>query len=282
MEELVKFLEKVGVDNQVIAQLKDPEEGLNVDELADEFKQKQREVYANDPDVIKELAAQAKGKERGSVERKIKKVFNITTEEWAENELDKDYEKALMFGFEKIKKEGNKSAQEIQLELQDANKKLKWFEDEKIPEIHSEWQRKIDKTDIERHYRKLIGESGDLIVSDDVASTVLEKRINERNFLIELNEDRTGIVIKTKDGLIPQDEGKTRNLTNLEIVKGILENERLVKQSKAIDEPPKTQHITKTIEPGPEGETPGMRAARENLEALKKMERRQGSLLGGK
>ena len=49
---IVQFLEKVGVDNQVIAQLKDPEEGLNVDELANEFKEKQREVYANNPDAV--------------------------------------------------------------------------------------------------------------------------------------------------------------------------------------------------------------------------------------
>jgi len=53
MEELVtKFLENVGVDNATIALLKDPEEELKVEDLADEFKSKQREVYANDPEVI--------------------------------------------------------------------------------------------------------------------------------------------------------------------------------------------------------------------------------------
>ena len=274
MEELVKFLEKVGVDNQVIAQLKDPEEGLNVDELTDEFKQKQREVYANDPDVIKELAAQAKGKERGSVERKIKKIFNISTEEWQEHELDKDYEKSLLFGYEKIKKEGNKSAQEIQADLQEANKKLKWFEEEKIPEIEKNWQTRIDRNDIERHFRKLIVDSGELIVSHDVASTVIDKRLNEKGFIAELTDDRGGIVIKTRDGLIPQDEGKTRNLTNMEIVKGILGSEKLVKESHATEPKPPTPKFTSEPVPGQKAdELPGMAAARANLEEVKRVER---------
>jgi len=176
MEELIRFLEEIGVDNKVIANLKEPEEGLNVEELAKEFRESQHEVYANDPDVIKNLEIRATGKARGSVEREIKRVFDISTGEWEENDFgnEKDYKKILQFGIEKIKKQGSKSVQEIQAELQEANKKIKWFDEERIPEINKEWQSKTDKNDIERHFRKLIGDSGDLIVSSDVASTVTE------------------------------------------------------------------------------------------------------------
>ena len=90
MEELVKFLEKVGVDNQIIAQLKDPEEGLNVDELAEEFKTSQKEVYANNPDVVKELEKAAAGKARSSCEREIKRVFDISVEEWSEHNFSEE------------------------------------------------------------------------------------------------------------------------------------------------------------------------------------------------
>ena len=102
-EELItKFLDEIGIKNETIAILKDPPDGLDIKPLADEFKTDGRAVYANDPEVIKTLESSAKGKARGSVERKIKKVFNITPEEWGENELEGDYEKALTFGLSLI------------------------------------------------------------------------------------------------------------------------------------------------------------------------------------
>lgn len=276
MEEIIKFLEKVGVDNQVIAQLKEPEEGLNVDELADEFKGKQREVYANDPDVVKDLEVKATGKARGSVEREIKRQFDITVDEWEQNNFgeEKDFKKVLKFGIEKIQKQAGKTAQEIQTELQEANAKIKYFEEEKIPEINKDWQGKIDRTDIERHFRKLIGDCGDLIVSHDVASTVLEKRLAEKGLKPELTEDRNGIIIKTKDGLMPQDEKKTRNLTNSEVVKGILSGEKLIKESHADDTPPPRPVFSPQPTIGQKAdELPGMAKARENLAKVEKLER---------
>jgi len=275
MEELIRFLEEIGVDNKVIANLKEPEEGLNVEELAKEFRESQHEVYANDPDVIKNLEIRATGKARGSVEREIKRVFDISTGEWEENDFgnEKDYKKILQFGIEKIKKQGSKSVQEIQAELQEANKKIKWFDEERIPEINKEWQSKTDKNDIERHFRKLIGDSGDLIVSSDVASTVIEKKLNEKGFVPTLNEDRNGVIIKTRDGLIPQDEGKTRNLSNMEIVKGILSGEKLLVQSHATDTPPPPPRPIPGPAPGAKaGELPGLAAAKANLEEVKKVQ----------
>jgi len=275
MEELIRFLEEIGVDNKVIANLKEPEEGLNVEELAKEFRESQHEVYANDPDVIKNLEIRATGKARGSVEREIKRVFDISTGEWEENDFgnEKDYKKILQFGIEKIKKQGSKSVQEIQAELQEANKKIKWFDEERIPEINKEWQSKTDKNDIERHFRKLIGDSGVLIVSSDVASTVIEKKLNEKGFVPTLNEDRNGVIIKTRDGLIPQDEGKTRNLSNMEIVKGILSGEKLVKESHAQDTPPPPPRPILGPAPGAKaGELPGLAAAKANLEEVKKVQ----------
>jgi len=277
-EELTtKFLEGIGTTNEDIALLKDPpDDGVDIETMANKFKQKQREVYANDPDVIKDLEVKATGKARGSVEREIKRVFDISTGEWEENDFgnEKDYKKVLQFGIEKVKKQGNKSVQEIQSELQEANKKIKWYDEERIPEINKEWQSKTDRNDIERHFRKLIGEGGDLIVSGDVASTVIEKRLNEKGFVTELNEDRNEIVIKTRDGLIPQDEAKTRNLSNMEIVKGILSGEKLIKESHAQETPPPQPRFTPEPAPGAKaGELPGMAAARANLEEVKQVER---------
>lgn len=243
MEELVKFLENVGVDNATIALLKDPEEGLKVEDLAEEFKSKQRDVYANDPDVIKELAAKAKGKERGSVERKIKKVFNISPDEWGENELEGDYEKALTFGFDKQKKTGSQSAQEITAELQDANKTIKWYKEDEIPRIEKESSAKVDRNEANRHLRKVIVDSGELIVSESATMAVVKEELTKKGYITGLNEGKTDLTIKTADGLSPQDEGKTRNLSNVEVVKGILESEDLIKQSNADPDPNKKKPI---------------------------------------
>ena len=282
MEELVsKFLENVGVSNETIALLKDPEEDLKVEDLSNEFKSAQREVYANDPEVIKELASKAKGKERGSVERKIKKVFNITPEEWGENELEGDYEKALTFSFDKQKTAGSKSAGEIQAELQDANTKLKWYKDDEIPRIEKESSEKVDKNEANRHLRKLIADSGELIVSESATIAVVKEELTKKGYTAGLNEGKTDLTIKTQDGLSPQDEGKTRNLTNTEVVKGILESEKLIKQSNADPDPALKKRTLIPSEPV-KSILPGMKAAEANLKELEKMERGGGSLLGGK
>ena len=250
-EELItKFLDGIGTKNETVAILKEPPEGLDIEPLVAEFKQNGKEVFENDPDVIQKLASKAKGKERGSVERKIKKVFNITPEEWGENELEGDYEKALTFSFDKQKTAGSKSAGEIQAELQDANTKLKWYKDDEIPRIEKESSEKVDKNEANRHLRKLIADSGELIVSESATIAVVKEELTKKGYTAGLNEGKTDLTIKTQDGLSPQDEGKTRNLTNTEVVKGILESEKLIKQSNADPDPlVKRTPIPKT-EPG--------------------------------
>lgn len=274
MEELVKFLEKVGVDNQVIAQLKDPEEGLNVDELAEEFKTQQREVYANDPDVVKKLETDAKGKARGSVEREIKRVFDISVEEWEENKFgdQKDYKKVLEFGKEKVKKQGTKTAQELQTEIQEKNQKIKWFEDDEIPRIKNESKERENQFYIERHLRKMIGECGDLIVSQNAAMVLVKDGLKSKGLNSLLLEDESEISFKTKDGLAPQDEGKTRNLTNMEVVKGILGNEKVLKESHGGEPiPPK---LPKPPPVEKKYVLAGMAEAEKNLDNVTKLEKK--------
>ena len=271
-EELItKFLENVGVSNETIALLKDPEEGLKVEDLAKEFKSAQREVYSNDPEVISELEKKAKGKERGSVERKLKKVFNISAEDWAAAELDGNYEKAIEFVREKLKKEGSKSAQDINTELQDANKKIKWYIEDEIPRIQKVEKLKVDNFHVDRHLRELIVENGELAdnIGSDVAEIVLKEELRKKGFTTGLTEDEK-LAILTKDGLSPQDEGKTRNLTISEVIKGIMTAKKLYKQSNADpDAPPKKKALP--ISEPVKSTLPGMAKAEQNLEELKLM-----------
>jgi len=270
MEELVKFLENVGVSNETIALLKDPEDGQKVEDLSDEFKSKQREVYANDPEIIKDLESKAKGKARGSVERKIKKVFNISSEEWATAELDGDYEKALTFGHDKQKKAGSKSAQDIQAELLDANKKIEWYKDEEVPRIVKSEKQKVDDFHIERHLRELIVDSGELAnnIGSDVAEIVLKEELRKKGFTASLAENGK-LAILTEDGLVPLDEAKTKNLSNTEIVKGIVVAKGLIKQSNAIIDPDKKKVTVLPIQNTGEGNVHP--DALQNIEDLKEM-----------
>jgi len=281
MEELVKFLENVGVSNETIALLKDPEDGQKVEDLANEFKSKQREVYANDPEVIKELQKSAKGKERGSVERKIKKVFDIKAEEWTENELEGDYEKALTFGHDKQKKAGSKSAQEIQTELLEANKKIEWYKDEEVPRIINVEKQKVDNFHIERHLRELIVDSGDLAnnIGSDVAEIVLKEELRKKGFKTSLTEDGK-LAILTEDGLVPLDEAKTKNLSNTEIVKSIVIAKGLIIQSNADPDPDPKKKIP-VLPIKDTGESKVHPNAVANVEKLKDMNT-SGNVLAGK
>ncbi|MHA1170238.1 MAG: hypothetical protein ACTSRU_20615 [Candidatus Hodarchaeales archaeon] len=279
-EELItKFLDGIGTKNDTVAILKEPTEGLDVQPLIEEFKADSRSVYSNDPAVIKELELKAKGKERGSVERKVKKVFNISAEEWAAAELDGDYEKALAFALDKQKKAGTKSVQEINTELQDANTKIEWYKNEEIPRIEKESSEKVDRNEANRHLRKLIADSGELIVSESATIAVVKEELTRKGYITGLNEAKTDLTIKTQEGLSPQDEGKTRNLTNDEVVKGILEGEKLVKQSRATTEPPKpTSRFIQTD--SVVSDIPGLSAAEKNLADVQGMEKKSSGMAG--
>ena len=275
-----KFLDGIGIDSGTIANLKDPGDDLDVKKLSDEHKEKQKEVFSNDPDVIKDLATKAKGKERSSVERKVKKVFGISNDDWNSNDLDGDYEKALLFALEEQKKKGNQSAADAQADLQDANKKIKWFEETEIPRIETEANAKVDKGIISRHLRELIGDSGELIVSESVATTVLNEELRKKGYNTELKDGT--LTIKTEDGLSPQDDGKTRNLSNAEVVKSILESEKLVKQSKADPDPDKKPAIPIQKPDDQSGDKGFVHpAAKQSLEDAKKMKFSK-SILGDK
>jgi len=279
MEESVKkFLTNVGIGEKVITQLNDPPDDLDVNKLIDDFKQSQRDVYANDPDVIKDLEGKAKGKARGSVEREIFRVFSITSEEIGENEFDKekDYKKILEFAKKKTEKHGSKGAEKIQIELQEANKEIEQLKNVEMPAIEAKAKKEIDVFYVEKCFQKLINneEIGELIIANEDATTILTGEFEKLGYTLLLTEDRKDIIIKTKDGLIPQDSGKTRNLTNMEVTKGILENKKLVRQSNAEDDTPTPKSPpgfpeTKKIDTETETTLPGLKKARAHEKELK-------------
>lgn len=265
MEELKKFLLKVGVASDAIAQLTEADSEPDVEKLASDFKASQRDVFKNDPEIIGELTGSLRGKERGSVERKIKKEFGITAEEWGESELEGDYGKAIAFGINKLKTESGKPAEKLQTDLQEANQAILNYKEKVIPEIEDKAQQRINQFYVQNKLHGLIEDSGELIVAADVANTVV---INEFAKLgLKPTIEGNDLTIKTGDGLAPQDKDKTRNLSNSEVVKGILDSKGLIKQSKADPDP----QPGKVYNPDPQPdkvELPHLKAAREHEKDL--------------
>ena len=78
-----------------------------------------------------------------------------------------------------------------------------------------------------------------------------------------MNLEDDQLSIKTKDGLAPQNDDKTKNLSNRELIQGILEKEGLLKQSKADPDKPPTPAPT----PAPDdvyARMPHLKKAREH------------------
>ena len=240
-EHLEKFLVKVGLPEDIVSQFKDVDEENppDVDTLASEWKQHQREVFQNDPEIIKTLKSEMRGKERGSVERSIMRTFGITAEEARENGLENDYDKLLKFSKAKLEKTSSKTAGEIQEELQKANLRIKEFEDDVIPGLKEKGKKEIDQFYIRNFLNDLALSVGEVTVKPKLAVRSLEEGLREHGYVVNLLDNRDGIDIKTKDGLTPQNKDKTKNLTPKELAYMIFEEDGILKQSKADpDRPP--------------------------------------------
>ncbi len=235
MEELLKkFLLKCGHPGDELDQFVDIKEGdePDIEKLSADFKAAQREVYENDPDFIKNIKNELRGKERGSVERVIMRELGVTAEEAKDGGLEGDYNKMLKFASKKLKKQSSEPAEKLQVQLQDANSEIQKYKDTIVPEIQSKADARVNKFFIANHIGELISKSGELIVKGNVATTVVEKGLASQGLVSKLSEDKNTIRIETKDGLSPQNADKTKNLTEAELIKGILESEGLIKQSK--------------------------------------------------
>jgi len=233
-EHLEKFLVKVGIPEDIVSQFKDVKEDSppDVDQLASEWKQHQREVFQNDPEIIKNLKSELRGKERGTVERAIMRSLGITAAEAREHGLEEDYEKLLKYASDKLKKSSSQTAEELQKQLQEANQRVQEYDDKVIPELKAASKKEISQFYVKNYLGELISEAGDLVVKPHIATTVIDTALRSRGLIMNLNDDGNGISIKTKDGLTPQNDDKTKNLSNKELIQGILEKEGLLRQSK--------------------------------------------------
>ena len=283
-ELLKKFLLKCGLTGDDWDQFVDVEEGKepDIDALSSDFKAAQREVYENDPDFIKNIKNEMRGKERGSVERVIMRELGVTAEEVKEHGLEGDYNKMMKFASKKLKKQSSEPAEKLQGQLQDANTEIQKYKDTIVPDIQSKADARVNKFFIANHLGDLISKSGELIVKPNVATTVVEKGLASKGLVSSLSEDKNTIRILTKDGLSPQNDDKTRNLTEAELIKGILEGEGLIKQSRGKEELEKPPASRRDDPPAQRFVTAGMADAMEAAKNVPTQRKGRGTEAFGK
>jgi hypothetical protein len=263
MEERLKaFLLKCGLNDGILTQLQ--KEDANLDELSTQFRKDLRDVVKNDPEFRSDIEASVKGKERASIERVAKRLFGITPEEAKEHGLGEDYEKLMEFARDKQKKDLSKTAQELQAQLQAANAEILKYKDEEIPRIRKEEQAKVDGFFRSNLIADIVSKSGELLVSPKAAAVIVNSYLSDNGYVQELTDDKRGLVIKTKDGLLPQNTEKTKNLTTDELVKSILMSEKLIRQSQAQPAPQGQPVPSQAQRPKPKFEPYGIKVAREN------------------
>lgn len=273
-KELRSYLLKCGHEDTILDQFFNPADDADpdIDQLSAEFTQAQREVFRNDPDFIKplrdELETSIKGKERGSVERSIMRAFGITSDEAKENGLGESYDKLLKFASEKAGKSKDKTVEEVQNELKKALDRVKLLEEEEIPKLKNTQNEEIAAYFKRMHVEKLLDKYTDKLVAKPSAFLPgLREYLNEK-YTLDLTEDRSDLVIKTKEGTEPLSEDKLRKLTKDDIVASYLDKVEAIKKSHGGEPPqsPKTGGKTPVTGEQPKYELPGMKAAQKAAE----------------
>jgi hypothetical protein len=243
------------------------------------------EVYKNDPDLVSELRKQADGKARGSVEAKLKKIFNLNEDDL--KDIDKESKDALFYeeiskvALRKASSTKDKTVEKLQIELQETNAEVKRLKEEDIPNIKMQTTKEIEKFHINQKINEMLPEEKMLIIKPKIASKLVTDYLWS-DYNMGINE-KGELVIKTKDGLIPQNADKTKNLTVTELIDMKLVQDGLKRESNADDKKAEEGKRDFTDYKRPLKDDPekpyraklrGMRAAEENIGELNKMDKK--------
>lgn len=235
-----EFLNKIGVSSETISKItaEEPDSELNLDDLAKGFVSNQKSLSANDPELIKKIRDEIRGTELSKIEHKLKKQFNLSTEDVR----DKKFEEILEDASKKIRLEAGSTSEELQSKILELNNSIKKYEEEILPETKAQAQNEIKRFRRDLAIRDVLSKKN-LIVGTEVVLPALNTHLNE--FIVDLDESDK-LTIKTKDGLKPLNADGTKSLSLEEIIDGQLNSMNVIKQSNASDDPGKPTTTTTT------------------------------------
>ena len=181
------------------------------------------------------------------------------------------WERIIKLGLDKVSKNNQATAQELQEENQKLKAELIELKEKKIPEIQKESENKIKEFRIKNKISEIISKH-ELIVDKKVAELLVDDYLKNIGYKVDLNENE--IELLTKDGLKPQNSDKTKNLSANDIISDVLINSKIVRQSNANNQKQinnlSSQENKKQIDMNkvPAGLRKGLELANKNLEQM--------------
>lgn len=281
MSKYKEFLKSIGVDTKTINAIEkaetDKADDFDVKTLADEFASHQRKLFENDPDLVTNIAAKEKGKQLDIATRAIKKIFNLS----ADAIKDKSFEEVVAIAKTEATKSTDKTLQEIQQELTEANAKLKDYEDVQIPKIKSEVENEKKQFKINNKLNEMLPKSDDLRVPVKTVSRILNDDLNAQ-FDVDLDDDGNVIMFVKGKRLQPKSADGTKLLTPFEIVANILKENQFIKESNADDGKGEQKKQTVVVKDEKKEEDnkpkpPHLNAAQQHLENLRKQKEQKAA-----
>jgi hypothetical protein len=269
MTNIEKFLKKIGVPSDAITKLNAETDDVNIDEIAGDFQNIQRDVLKNNPDFISSIRGEVKGTELSKIEQKIKKTFGLS----AEDVKDKKFDDIISVAFDKMNKTAGAGAEELQKRLIELTNENKHLVDEIIPQKENEAKQAIKTFKRESFIQSAIAKRS-LIVSPEVVKPAVQTYL-ESNFNVDV-DDNGELVVKTKNNLNPLNNDGTKIVTFDEILDGHLASLGVIKQSNGSPTPTKQGNGTPPPPPTPGAEPPkyqlaGMAKAQANAASLQTM-----------
>lgn len=273
---LKKFLTGIGIDTQTISTLSvdkiDEANPPDIDGFITNFKENQRKVIENDHEFMSKLRNDLMGKERGTIEHAAKQIFELSAEQIAEVEKQPAgsarYKAILALGKENAGKSKDKTLEELQKEIQGKNAKILEYENDIIPRIKNEAQSEVKKDKLKLFISNKSFDEKRLLMKRAAFNTNLEMQINKK-YDADVDENGNPVLKIKGKGTMPQNKEGTKNLTIDEVIEQEAIELGVFAESNAGLTPPKKGNDPILNEKDIKYNLPGLKAAQENVETLK-------------
>ena len=268
-----KFLKSVGIDvnyiNKIEALPEEEEKTFDIAEGTQKFKDKQKQLLEADPETIEKYSKAADGKILEQVDRKLKQIFDLTSDDLIDKKIDEKFKLAK----EKMAIQYQKSGDSLQNENIELTKKIQEYEEIVIPKVKSEVENEKKSFKINNELTKLLA-GQELTTGQRAAFVVVEKKAEEKGYIFDFNE-KDEFDAFTKDGKLKiKNADGTGFLTPKDIVVSLLDEEKMIKKSNG-GEPAGATVIQKANPTTDAITTPAMQKAEENLRRLEEEKKKK-------
>jgi len=265
MKNIESFLGKIGLQSKMIKSLLSEEE-VNVDEIADSYKNQIKTAISSDPELIESLKGQLNGEILSKVEHKIKKTFSLEP-----NEIQgKKFDEIVSAAYEKMKSAIPTGQDEWQSKYVELAKEHKKLVEEVIPSKEAETKNFIKSYKISNVQQAKLA-TKKLVVGMNVAMPAIEAKMKELKWNLDITDDGD-IQVKTADGLNVLSKDGTKVLSYDDALDFIVGPEalNLIQQSNGSPDlvNRKASFLQNQVEK-PKVNFPGMKKAEENAESMK-------------